>query len=171
MLSKSKTIEVQVANILCNRMKPTQQEPPTLEDLVNFWEIDRGCVIQSEILGRGSTTEVYKARWLGVVEVVEKVFSNGIERLAKVEVLSLAKLSHPNIVSLFGITMDKGDKRDSCSIVMELMDGDLRTLMQQRMRQDNTLTVPFSVCEACDLMLQVAEGVHYMHENGVIHRD
>jgi serine/threonine protein kinase len=51
------------------------------------------------------------------------------------------------------------------------MDGDLRALMDRRMQEDSTREAPFSILEACDIMLQVAEGVQYMHQNGVVHRE
>jgi serine/threonine protein kinase len=74
----------------------------------------------------------------------------------------LAGLAHPNILPSFSLAIDGR----SCSIIMELMDQDLFCLMQRK-----PLDAPFELLEAVDIMLQTAEGMHYLHHNTVIHRD
>jgi serine/threonine protein kinase len=99
------------------------------------------------------------------------------------EVLVLSGLCHPNIISL---VCSRAEKR-RCSIVMELMDGDLFSLMQSRLElmgsggelleapftvgSGDQVEAPFTVFEAVDIMLQVAEGMRYLHERRVVHRD
>jgi len=55
-------------------------------------------------------------------------------------------------------------------LVMELMSTDLRKLMDEKMK-DPKHVVPFSLPVAVDIMLQVARGLKYMHEQRVGHRD
>ncbi len=75
------------------------------------------------------------------------------------EALAAARLSHPNIVSVF----------DTCSnaveaIVMELIEG--RTL-RETLDIEGTLPPAFSV----NVAQQVARGLHHAHQQGLVHRD
>jgi len=122
-------------------------------------------VNQGVSIGRGSSATVYKAKWLEM-EVAVKVFNGESNPEFKKEVDVLARLCHPNITSMFCCT-EEGRK---CSIVMELMDGDLFTLMQHRLEK-NSKSPPFNIWEAINRMHQIAEGGKYLHEQGVVHRD
>ncbi len=51
---------------------------------------------------------------------------------------------------------------------MELMDHDLKSIMDP---SSKLMTRPFSVGDIKNLMLQLMQGVHYLHENWVLHRD
>jgi hypothetical protein len=51
-------------------------------------------------------------------------------------------------------------------MVMEFMDHDLKSLMNDK----SQMTRPFSVAEVKCLMLQLLNGIEYLHENWVIHR-
>ena len=117
-----------------------------------------------ERIGRGASAAVYKVMWLGT-SVAKKTFEgrNNPDFMKEVEIL--AKLSHPNITSMFCCQKDKR----SCSLVMELMDGDLHELMHKRCEHSDS--PPFTIFEAVDIMLQIGEGVNYLHQKGVIHRD
>lgn len=135
---------------------------------LKLWKVEGKHLGRREMLGKGTSTIVYKAKWLQAVDVAEKLFpvpskefNVGFEK----EVFVLVQLSHPNVVTYLGYTTDN----KSCSAVMELMDGDVKVLMQQKLQEDSTCEAPFSIMEACDMMLQVAEGVHYIHEKGIVH--
>ncbi|KAH9548258.1 hypothetical protein CY35_11G078600 [Sphagnum magellanicum] len=115
-------------------------------------------------LGHGAYGIVFKSVWLGL-PCAEKVFMGAKNDSFKKEADILAALKHPNIIKLFCCTTDA----KSCSLVMELMSTDLRKLMDDRM--PDTDHVPFSLPVAVDIMLQVARGLKYMHEQQVSHRD
>lgn len=121
---------------------------------------------QLELLGKGASGTVHKAIWLGV-EVAKKTFHGPRNPDFLQEVSILEGLSHPNIVSLLWYTTDKR----KCHLIMELMDGDLYTLMQDRLGEKGHHGPPFNILEALDLMLQVAEGVFFLHEKKIVHRD
>jgi hypothetical protein len=115
-------------------------------------------------LGHGAYGAVFKSVWLGL-PCAKKVFMGAENVSFKKEADILGTLKHPNIIKLFCCTTDA----KSCSLVMELMSTDLRNLMDDRMPDPDH--VPFSLPVAVDIMLQVARGLKYMHEQRVCHRD
>lgn len=159
---------VQLATILSERLRVKKTSPqPSNQKL---WKEEAGRLSRLEILGKGTSSTVYKTKWLGAVDVAEKLFPVPSKEFVvgfENEVSLLVQLSHPSVVTYLGYRADD----QSCSAAMELMDGDVKVLMQQKLQEDSAREAPFSIMEACDMMLQVAEGVHYIHEKGIVHRN
>ncbi|MBN8460882.1 MAG: protein kinase [Verrucomicrobia bacterium] len=119
-----------------------------------------------ECLGRGGMGVVYKARQKSLDRIVaikilppERV---GEERFADrfaTEAATLAKLNHPNIVTVH----DFGETGGLFYIVMEYVDGvNLRDLLREgKLEPQQALAIVPPVCDA----LQSA------HEKGIVHRD
>ncbi|RWR96895.1 cyclin-dependent kinase G-2 isoform X1 [Cinnamomum micranthum f. kanehirae] len=78
------------------------------------------------------------------------------------EINILLSLHHPSIVDVKEVVA--GDDIDSIFMVMEYMEHDLKGLME-------TMRQPFSQSEVKCLMKQLLEGVKYLHDNWVLHRD
>ncbi|MEM9595610.1 MAG: protein kinase [Acidobacteriota bacterium] len=77
------------------------------------------------------------------------------------EAQSAGILSHPNIVTIHDVVVDDGG---DFFIAMEYVKGtDLKLLMQRQGR----LTLRFVV----DIVAQIADGLDYAHQKGVVHRD
>jgi serine/threonine-protein kinase len=119
-------------------------------------------------LGRGAMGIVYKAEDPNLDRVVALktiIIANDADGAAEyrkrffLEAKAAGKLNHPNVVTTF----DCGDHDGMAYLAMELVEGtDLRT----RLTSDGV--TPF---EAVDIVRQVAEGLAYAHERGVVHRD
>jgi serine/threonine-protein kinase len=119
-------------------------------------------------LGHGAMGVVYKAEDPSLDRIVAlKTIRLGdevegrkeYERRFMLEAKAAGKLTHPNIVTIF----DFGEEEDLAYMAMELLEGsDLRT----RMRQGDLPAV-----EAVEIALQVADGLGFAHEFGVVHRD
>ena len=75
------------------------------------------------------------------------------------EAQASARLSHPNIVTLY----DMGEHEGRLFIAMEYVQGEKMNRFLER-REEMALEDKLSV------MLQVCDGVHYAHEMGIVHR-
>jgi serine/threonine protein kinase len=124
-------------------------------------------------LGQGTYGTVFETRWLGKSYAM-KTFAASETKSYEREVEILQKLSHPNIVQILHSVEPHG-------FLMELMSTDLRTYMGQILGSEDQTQVsrmssdkdqgPFNLAVALDIMLQIAEGINYLHESDVVHRD
>jgi eukaryotic-like serine/threonine-protein kinase len=121
-----------------------------------------------EELGRGAMGVVYKAEdpMLDRVVAIKTILlssdmSEREEYEARFfqEAKAAGRLSHPCIITIH----DVGREGDLAYMAMEMLEGvDLRVRMSQ-----GRIPVP----DAIDIVEQVAEGLAYAHERGVVHRD
>jgi len=124
--------------------------------------------IQSE-LGRGAMGVVYKAtdsvleRTVAIKTVNMAFEQEGADRYEErfyQEARAAAGLNHPNIVTVH----DVGKAGDIVFMAMEYIEGvELRTLMGEGQR--------LGVSQAVAIAAQIAEGLAYAHQRGVVHRD
>ncbi|KAG0605665.1 hypothetical protein M758_9G078400 [Ceratodon purpureus] len=116
---------------------------------------------------------VHKGRWNNC-DCVIKVFKAAeihwhTEKLDK-EIAILAKLRHPHITQLIG----RAQHNDETYVLFELMDTNLRTLIDSRMQKfilPNSLKDcrPFSRSEEISIITQIAKGLLFLHEKGFVH--
>ena len=122
-------------------------------------------------IGRGAMGVVYRARdpIIGRALAIKVVsLSGGLSDDAKKEyrqrffreAQAAGNLHHPNIVTVF----DAGEERGVPYLVMELVEGES---LAQRLKRAGKLSVE----EASSIARQVAAGLAYAHEKGVVHRD
>ena len=120
-----------------------------------------------EELGRGGMGVVYKASDTLLDRVVAyKVLPPHVQKDKKIldmflrEARSAARLSHPNIVTIF----DADENRGEFYIIMELVEGDsLKEILIQQGK--------FPVKTALVLAAQVFKALAYAHGRGIVHRD
>lgn len=147
-------------------------EEPTMPTTTRSINMLQSCrdVFEYERLNKineGTYGVVFRARDKQTGETVAlKKVKMGIERdgfplSALREMNILLSLHHPSIVNVKEVVM--GDL-DSVFMVMEYMEHDLKGLIE-------VMKQPFSISEAKCLMFQLLEGVGYLHDNWVLHRD
>jgi serine/threonine-protein kinase len=120
-----------------------------------------------ELVGTGGMSSVFRAhdRLLDrkvALKVLHQQFTNDAEYVERFrrEARAVAALSHPNIVTV----IDRGEHGSRQFIVFEYIDGEnLKALIQRR--------GPTPVITALELALQVARGLSFAHQQGLVHRD
>ncbi|HVP87110.1 MAG TPA: protein kinase [Casimicrobiaceae bacterium] len=122
-----------------------------------------------EEIGRGAMGTVYKARdplldralALKTVSVdLEGDDFESFERRFYREARSAGRLSHPNIVTIH----DVGKSDGLAYIAMEFLQGrSLRTMLD--------LGIVFPPDRVADIAAQIADGLAFAHDHGVVHRD
>ncbi|KAM7272734.1 hypothetical protein ACFE04_027397 [Oxalis oulophora] len=141
-----------------------------------------GCRSVSEFeklnkISEGSYGIVYRARDKKTDEIValKKVKMNmssreylelGFPLSALREINILLSFNHPSIVNVKEVVM--GKDLDSVFMVMEYVENDLKGLMDKMKHKKHPR---FSTSEIKCLMQQLLEGVKYLHDNWVLHRD
>jgi len=120
-----------------------------------------------ELVGHGGMSSVYKARdallerhvALKILHEQYSADDDFVERFKR-EARSVAQLQHPNIVTV----IDRGEEDGRQYIVFEYIDGEnLKEHVVRKGRLD--------VREALEIALEVARGLAFAHEQGLIHRD
>ncbi len=120
-------------------------------------------------LGQGAMGVVYKARDPLIDRVVAiKTINLGLALDEKEEyegrfyqeARAAGRLNHPNIVTIY----DVGKSGNIAFIAMEFLQGsELRDLLREERGMP--------VSQIVDIVAQVAEGLSYAHQHGIVHRD
>lgn len=135
--------------------------PPQPGDLIaDRYELE-------ELVGSGGMSTVFRARDLQLDRLVaikilhERYVEDPeyVERFRR-EARAVAKLSHPNIVTV----IDRGDDGGRQYIVFEHVKG-------ENLKELVTRTGRMSPRRALELVIPVADGLAFAHEHGLVHRD
>src|SRR5438045_9193876 len=149
------------------RRSPRRGEPhvATLTPVVG--ELIAGRYELEELVGSGGMSSVYRAhdRLLErrvALKILHEQFTRDadyVERFRR-EARAVAQLTHPNIVTV----IDRGEQDGRQFNVFEYVDGvNLKELLDEE--------GPLPVHEAIELGLQVARGLSFARDQGLIHRD
>jgi serine/threonine-protein kinase len=120
-----------------------------------------------ELVGTGGMSSVFRAhdRLLDrkvALKILHQQYSDDdeyVERFRR-EARAVATLSHPNIVTV----IDRGEHGGRQFIVFEYVDGEnLKRLIERR--------GPAPVATALELGMQIARGLSFAHQQGLVHRD
>jgi|GEM_PF-4691713 len=140
-------------------------EAQAIKFLVNPLELLPGYELK-KLIGYGAGGMVFAARQLALErDVAVKTIrpsvqiSNSVSRM-QCEALSIARLQHPNIVSVYDSSFSNG----RFCIAMELVEGGS---LADRIRHDG----PLSELTSWHIARQVASALHHANERGIIHRD
>src|SRR5437868_8968623 len=140
---------------------PAVSRPPQPGDLIaDRYELE-------ELVGTGGMSTVFRARDVQLdrrvaLKILHEHYAADPEYLERFrrEARAVARLSHPNIVTV----IDRGDDDGRQFIVFEYIEGEnVKELVQRTGR--------LPVRGALELALAVADGLAFAHEHGLVHRD
>lgn len=128
-----------------------------------------------EEIGSGGMSKIFKASYVGNSDILQnrkyyviKVLQENLSRderikkrfLQEFEILS--KLSHPNVLHVFGWLRSN---QNHLGIICEYIDGmNLSQLIKSGILTGN-------LREVRNLAIKITDGLNYLHMNGIIHRD
>jgi len=155
-------------NDLGNRVRSPTWETAFSDQLQDAPEfiIDFQSVRIVKQIGHGSTCAVYVGWWSRGVNdapqpvAVKRFFLESAFKREDFfrENLIHKKLKHPNVLELYAVTADP-----PCSVTELMWQGSLYHLLQ------TDRDIPF--CAALQFAIDAAEGMRYLHSEGVLHRD
>ena len=140
------------------------------------FEINSANLQLGRCISRGSVKKIYQGEWLGQPVAIAKIKGctrDAIEREARF----MVEVQHPNIVDFFGCTHEEKMKEGledeapelTGYLVMELMQEDLRSLIDREAKCHSGAPFSFSVC--VDILLQIVEAMIHLQKHHVIYRD
>jgi eukaryotic-like serine/threonine-protein kinase len=120
-----------------------------------------------ELAGTGGMSSVFRAhdRLLDrkvALKILHQQYTDDADYVERFrhEARSVAALSHPNIVTV----IDRGEHEGRQFIVFEYIEGEnLKRLIERR--------GPAPVDQALELAMQIARGLFFAHQQGLVHRD
>ncbi|MEO7913240.1 MAG: serine/threonine-protein kinase, partial [Roseiflexaceae bacterium] len=133
-----------------------------MKDLANS---NLGQYYLTEIIGRGSTSVVYKAyqsslnRYVAVKVLLHHLDKQYAARFIR-EAHSVAQLQHPNILPIY----DYGEQNGVRYLVMQYVEGG--STLEARLTGQ-----PLAPIAALRLILPLLAALEYAHGRGVVHRD
>ncbi len=135
--------------------------PPQPGDLIaDRYELE-------ELVGTGGMSTVFRAHDLQLerrvaIKILHEHYAEDPEYLERFrrEARAVARLSHPNIVTV----IDRGDDDGRQYIVFENVEG-------ENLKELIVRSGPLPVRQALELVLAVADGLAFAHEQGLVHRD
>ncbi|XP_021957810.1 mitogen-activated protein kinase kinase kinase 7 [Folsomia candida] len=137
---------------------PTIETPPSFVETINFRDIT-----QLQVVGKGTFGIVHKGKWRDKIVAIKKIESEKERKAFQIEIIQLSRVSHPNIVKLYG-SCD-----DPVCLVMEYAEGgSLYNVLH------GSPQIPYTLAHAMSWVHQTASGVAYLHDmqpKPLIHRD
>lgn len=124
-----------------------------------------------EQIGGGGMAFVYKAKCnlldrFVAIKVLKDEFVNDEEFVRKFrrESQAAASLSHPNIVNIYDVGVEKDGEKQIYYIVMEYIKG--KTL-KEIINEEKALSIDTTL----NYTIQIADALEDAHKNGIVHRD
>ncbi len=141
-----------------------QDERGLIGKTIGTYQVDR-------FVGRSHISSVYKATDLQLqrevsLRILDPLLAqdSGQRQRFLEEARILSRLDHPNVVKV--MSYNRAD--NEVFMVQELITGgSLRRLLESYTVNDNQMDLR----DAVDLVVQMANGLHYAHQQGLIHRD
>jgi hypothetical protein len=159
---------MQLENLLSHSEEANAKTRQRLQQYENALSIPSNHIRMTGIrLGQGSYGEVRVGYWQGCSVAVKMLYDvlaaspYNVDRLQQ-EVASTWKVHHPNIASVYGVTLEiEGKKEDRKAwIIMELLQGSLSGVIKESKRREGK---PLTLREKVDVAHDCLCGLNYLH--------
>jgi len=141
-------------------LKDIPHAQPTLGRYEILEQIGRGAM---GIVYKGHDPKLQRLTAIKTIRFTDEFDESQAEEIKQQfyrEAEVVAKLSHPNIVTLY----DVGEDLDLSYVAMEYLEGQS---LEKHTRADSLL----SVRKCIDVIIQVCDALEYAHNHGIVHRD
>lgn len=148
----------------------TKKARSVLIDRSKLKRLEDAFDLESE-LGKGTHGSAFLAteRATGAKYAMKRLdYDPKHERLAMREIKALQKLRHPNIIHLCNILVDRNDK---IVLQLELCQSDFGVLLKTPRMGGCSVLSSVGAAQIKGYLLQVFQGVAFMHEKDILHRD
>jgi meiosis-specific serine/threonine-protein kinase MEK1 len=129
----------------------------------------KNWIIMPEVIGIGTFGKVqisYNHKEKNKFYAVKTIDINGQNERSKIEHQILSKINHPNIIKIKESIID--DKHGVMKMFQELaIGGDLFSYLSQ----DGDVLQGLPESEAIFMLYQICNGLNYLHQHGIVHRD
>ncbi|CAK9855470.1 unnamed protein product [Sphagnum jensenii] len=165
-LVKLEAKDVKLANLVLEQLRPPGNSSLGHRPSSKLEYTD--VIIGNRLLGEGGAGKVLACEFLGLAAAA-KVFlaDRSNAKVVETEAQLFASLRHPNVVRFIAYVIDK----DQHVIVSELMQMDLRNYLDEFNKGGDGSPRGLPLLEAIDIMLQIAQGMRYLHDGQMMHRD
>ncbi|KRX00145.1 Protein kinase-like domain [Pseudocohnilembus persalinus] len=163
--------------LIINKIQSCEQISSSFQELIKSVQQKLIKIIPNQqidnlgdIIGEGGFGQVYKGKWMNMeVAIKEMILSYSEFKTMDREMSLMAQNRHQKLVNMYGIVLNEIRKdRLQCCIIMELMQQDLEDyIFQDQIKNDN----PDKLSEKIDILLDVTEGIYFLHLSEVVHRD
>ncbi|KAG0700342.1 hypothetical protein DFH29DRAFT_807787 [Suillus ampliporus] len=131
------------------------------------WTITRYEVDRFEMIGQGSFSRVYAGSWRNRAVAIKVLHDFTPAKTFRREVQLWRRLRHPHVVRMFGASSAQGSK--PWFIVSELYERGSLVEWLLAAARDNYVTLHGE--DLFRFMDQIARGMKYLHDEGVVHGD
>jgi hypothetical protein len=163
------SISSTTTNTILSTSAPTLATKPSPNtELGDHLKIDVNDLVKQQLLGKGSSGEVWKCKWngkgAGAIVAVKfihvPVMNSQIESTCMQEVTLMTRLNHINLIRVLGYGVSQFD----FFIVMEYFEGNSLFHFIHKNK-------PLSPLVICHMGKQMVQAIHYIHKSNLVHRD
>ncbi|CAM6099058.1 unnamed protein product [Calypogeia fissa] len=138
------------------------------EEELGRWVLDSAELhVEEEIASSGTAGSVFRGTYKGETVAVKEITGvkggSVLEGELRRDVLAIASSKHKNLVPFYGISVDSRHSSYIATVSKYMAGGSLRSLIQR------SSSIPLS--ELLRIAKDVAEGLRFLHDNGIVHRN